>query len=91
MGLIPGWRTKIPHAKGQLSLSAAARESPSATTKTQGSPTPKMPPEPPSLLEEEEKAEKNIAVIENNTIISVRQMKQIKYSGIYTFFFLPYK
>ena len=48
---------------------------------------PKMPPEPPSLLEEEEKAEKNIAVIENNTIISVRQMKQIKYSGIYTFFF----
>ena len=38
-----------------------------------------MPPEPPSLLDEEEKAEKNIAVIENNTIISVRQMKQIKY------------
>ena len=25
-GLIPGWGTKIPHASGQLSLSAATRE-----------------------------------------------------------------
>ena len=57
--------------------------------RSSAAPPPKKPPEPPSLLEAEEKAEKHFAVIENNTIISVRQMKQIKYSGIYTF--LPYK
>ena len=26
VGLIPGWRTKIPHVTGQLSLYPAARE-----------------------------------------------------------------
>ena len=79
MGLIPGWRTKIPHAKGQLSLSAATRESLSATTKTQCSPTPNKAPEPPSLLEAEGKAEKSRAVIEKAHLLSVRQMKHIKY------------
>ena len=44
VGLIPGWRTKISHAKGQLSLSAATRESPSATTKIQCCPTSKKAP-----------------------------------------------
>ena len=45
MGSIPGWRTKIPHAVGQLSrtsqlekpLSTATRESPSTALKTQSS------------------------------------------------------
>ena len=45
MGSIPGWRTKSPHAVGQLSrtsqlekpLSTATRESPSTALKTQSS------------------------------------------------------
>ena len=57
----------------QLEKARVPQQRPSAA------PPQKMPPEPLSLLDEEEKAEKNIAVIENNTIISVRQMKQIKY------------
>ena len=39
MGSIPGWRTEIPHASGQLSPLATTRDAhlptPHATTKTQ--------------------------------------------------------
>ena len=38
VGSISGQRTKIPHAAGQLSLCATARESLDASTKTQHSP-----------------------------------------------------
>ena len=33
VGLIPGWRTKILHAKGQLNLCAATTEPPATTRK----------------------------------------------------------
>ena len=37
VGLIPCWRTKIPHATGQLSQHTATKESPHATKKSQHS------------------------------------------------------